>query len=384
MWLVSSQFRDRVEAAQAAGAIPPEGFEEAQLQARSGSSSRVLTVHGKEAEISIVGVITDQPDFFAVMFGGGNPTFPEIISALAEADRDPDVERITLKIDSPGGTVDGLFDTLAAIKNTKKPTRAFVSNKALSAAFGLAAQTGEIVAANKATSFGSIGVIVRRFVSDNEVEVASTDAPKKARDLKTEEGQAILREELDALHDVFVTSVAEGRGTTVENVNDRFGQGAVVLAEEALKRGMIDSVAGESPRTERSPVLEQPIQEAKQMDIIELKRDHPKAHAEAVQAGVDQERDRVMAHLTYGRGCGAMDVASKAIAEGTEVTQTLQAQYNTAGRNRKEVDDRQTEDAAAAAVDGADSGVAADAGDLGEQTLTRLEQNLGLNLNGGA
>ena len=382
MWLVSSQFRDRVEAAQVANVMPPEGFEEAQLQARSGSSSRVLAIRGKEAEISIVGVITDQPDFFAVMLGGGNPTFPEIISALAEADKDPDVERITLKIDSPGGTIDGLFDTLAAIKNTRKPTRALVSNKALSAAFGLAAQTGEIVAANKATSFGSIGVIVRRFVSDNQIEVASTDAPKKARDLKTEEGQAVLREELDALHEVFVASVAEGRGTTVENVNDRFGQGAVVLAEEALKRGMIDSVAGESPRTERSPVLEQPIQEAKQMDIIVLKRDHPEVYAAAVQAGVDQERDRVTAHMIYGKDCEAMDIAAKAVIEGTPMTQALQAQYNTAGRNLKEVDDRQTEDAAAKAVDGADSGVEVNAGDLAEQTLARLEQNVGLNLNG--
>ena len=381
MWLVSLQFRDAVEVAQAAGVVPPEGFEAAQLQARSGSSSRVLTIAGSEAEILIQGVITNTPDFFAMMFGGGNPTYPEIISALAEADRNPDVERITLKIDSPGGDLAGLFDTMAAIKSIGKPTRAFVSNMALSAAYGLAVHTNEIVAGNKATFFGSVGIVVQAFVSDDEVKIASTKAPKKAKDLKTEEGRAILREELDAVHDVFVASVAEGRGTTIENVNARFGQGANILAEEALKRGMIDSLAGEISQTETSPVPEQPIQEAKQMDRAEFKAAHPQLYAKAVEEGVAQERDRVIAHMTNGMGCGAMDIAAKAITDGEDMTQTLRAQYDMAGRNREELDDRKDEDAGAAPADGADPGTELNAGDLGDQVLKKLEADA--NFNGG-
>ena len=53
----------------------------------------------------------------------------------------------------------------------------------------------------------------------------------------------MVREELDAMHKIFVDSIAEGRSVTTEKVNAEFGQGGTLLAGEALKRGMIDAVA---------------------------------------------------------------------------------------------------------------------------------------------
>ena len=49
---------------------------------------RIMSVAGETAAIQINGVLTDQPDFFARFWGGGNTTYREIVAALALADAD--------------------------------------------------------------------------------------------------------------------------------------------------------------------------------------------------------------------------------------------------------------------------------------------------------
>jgi ClpP class serine protease len=147
-------------------------------------------------------------------------------------------------IDSPGGQVDGLFETIAAIdafKATGKPLKVRASN-AQSAAYALAAAAGRIEATSPASSFGSIGVAAAFVVSDKVVSVTSTDAPNKRPDVATDAGRAIVREQLDAIHELFVGAIAKGRGTTAAAVNKEFGRGATVLAGEARRRGMIDAI----------------------------------------------------------------------------------------------------------------------------------------------
>jgi ClpP class serine protease len=91
--------------------------------------------------------------------------------------------------------------------------------------------------------FGSIGIAASFLVDESIVEIASTEAPKKRPDVSTAEGKAIVREELDAIHEVFVEAIARGRSTTTTNVNRNFGRGAIVLARDAKRAGMIDSIA---------------------------------------------------------------------------------------------------------------------------------------------
>ena len=329
---------------------------EARMSAVSGGDTpRLLTIAGDSAEIEITGAITNRPSMFAFMFGGGNTTYPDIIAALAVAEQDPAVKTITLAIDSPGGTIAGLFDALAAIEATTKPVRAVVSNMAASAAFAIAAQADEIVAGNQATRFGSVGIVVSGFVDEGEVTITSTDAPKKAPNLATEAGRAVVREELDALHEIFVESIAAGRGTTVDAVNADFGQGATVLAGEALKRGMIDSIAETAlslvqtgDGTAAATSENQP--EAIDMDLQTLRATHANVYAEVLQLGVSQERERASAHLIMGEGSGDMATAIAAVQDGSEMTASIQARYMTAGMNRNDIAAATGDDDAAAAA----------------------------------
>ena len=96
--------------------------------------SRLLSTAGNTASVAVHGVLTDKPSFMAMLFGGGNTTYSEVRSAIAEADADSNITEIVLDIDSPGGTVAGLFPTLDAMAATKTPIRAVVSNMAASAA----------------------------------------------------------------------------------------------------------------------------------------------------------------------------------------------------------------------------------------------------------
>lgn len=353
MWLLVAAIRQQIEEAQRSGMVPAAeqqvDYEARIMAAASADIPRIMSVAGNNAEIAVTGTLTNRPSFMAFMFGGGNTTYAEIISALAIAEQDDKIEDITLNIDSPGGSVAGLFDALAAIEAAKKPITAVVSNMAASAAFAIAAQADKIIATNRAAMFGSIGIVMNFGIDDGIVTVTSTDAPKKAPDPTTTAGKAAVVEELDALHEIFVDSIAAGRGTTVEKVNAEFGQGATLLAGEALKRGMIDEVA-ETPlrvvaSTDSTTTANSGTKpEASKMDLNTLKAQHADVYAAAVQEGKDQERDRVSAHLTMGEASGDMKTAMGAITEGSEMTASLQAKYMAAGMNRRDVNDRQDDD----------------------------------------
>ena len=289
---------------------------------------------------------------------------------------------ITLFIDSPGGHFDGLFDALAAIKSTKKPIKAVISNVGASAAFALASQADEIVASNIAARIGSVGVVATFQTSDREISITSSAAPKKRPDVTTKEGKAIVQEELDAMHGIFAEAIAEGRSTTVKKVNDQFGQGAILLAREALNCGMIDAIvqpalkAVESAKTTTADSGgNQP--EAVYMDLNQLQTQHPKVFAAAIQKGADQERDRVIAHLTMGEASGDNKTATAAIKDGSELTNSLQAKYMAASMCNRKIQDRQDDDAGANAGDGARASIKQD--DDAGVVASLVESRLGIN-----
>lgn len=388
MWLLTAEVKKAIEQAQASSSRPSaEQYAafEARAAARDGGASRILSVAGDVAEIRVEGVLTKAPSFMAMLFGGGNATYPELISALAEADQDPSVTRAELRVDSPGGTIDGLFDAIAALQAFSKPLRAVVTNTAASAAYALVSQADEIVAANKAARVGSIGVVIDTYNDPERVSITSTDAPKKRPDIGTEAGKAVVREELDALHEIFVEAIAEGRSTTAEKINAEFGQGATLLAGEALKRGMIDAVVGttstiaaESPSSKSTAITGGGNLETEPMDLKTLKAQHPDVFAAALQEGVEKERDRVSAHMTMGEAAGAMDIAAKAIADGEEYTAKHMAQYNAAALRSRDQQDRQSDDAAAGAAANGAAPAADEGGTDADAVCAIVEAQLGI------
>lgn len=297
------------------------------------------------ASIPIEGVLTDKADWFAAYFGGGNTIYGDIINGINAANNDSSIKSIELAVGyTPGGSVIGMVPAMDAIKNSKKPVTATVKNGALSAGYGLISQASQIKSSNRGTMFGSIGTAIDTYVSENEVSISSTNAPKKRPDLKTEEGKSIIREELDEHHEILASAIASGRKTTIKKVNKNFGQGAVVLAETALENGMIDSIgAVENNSKQIAAIAGGQKTEVKSMDLEKLKAEHPAVYAAAVEVGKEQgikdERDRVNAHLKLGADSGDMATATKAIHDGSGLTQELTATYLAAGMRKKTADD---------------------------------------------
>jgi ClpP class serine protease len=372
MWLLKEDVARAMRDAKLAGIQPTEEerakFADAMRETYAGKSaeqSRNLKIAGNVAQIDIDGVLTEKPDCLALLFGGGNTTYSSIRKALAQADADPNVQTIVLNISSPGGQVTGLFETFAALEGTKKPMSVRAS-LAASAAYGLAAVAGPIQAVTPASEFGSIGVAVRLFMDEDVVDIASTEAPRKRPDYSTEEGQAVIREELDAFHELFVDAIARGRGTKSAAVNAEFGRGGVLLAKQAQDRGMIDSIAAQPRRARAGKRAEENDAEPSEappkqaadggtteiatMTIEQLKAQHPELYKAVGDAAVAEERDRVGAHLEAGEASGDMKTAVEAIRSGTQMTQTLMAKYMMAGRSRGESEALRSDGEAATAV----------------------------------
>ena len=219
-----------------------------------------------------------------------------------------------LDVDSPGGEVAGIDKAIEALQLARsvKPLRAQVGSMAASAAYWIASQAQEIRADSELSQVGSIGVAAAVYQPDGVYQIASSAAPRKRPDASTEAGQAVIRDELDAIHAVFARQVAEGRGVDVEKVNSEFGQGGIVLAADAAARGMIDAVKKLPGVAGAKPAGAKEEKGVISMTIDQIKAEAPDAAAALRDEGVQAERRRV-AGLSAWKGINAD--ADKAVEE---------------------------------------------------------------------
>jgi len=367
LWLIEKSALEAIERARNTITPTPEQLAafEARFEAAAGDEPtprppRGVQLEGRTAKIAVSGTLTKRPDFWSYFFGGGNTTYAGLQSAIAFADARTDVDEIEFVIDSPGGQLEGLFETIAAIQASQKPKRVTAS-KATSAAYALAAVAGPITAAAPASTFGSIGVVAAYYVDSSIVEITSSAAPAKRPDLKTEEGRAIVRAYLDELHDLFVEAIATGRSTSAQRINKEFGAGALLTAGEAQRRGMIDGVTRPQLRTVASNNTTPRAGERKAaMDLKTLRAQHPELVTALLEEGAKEERDRVVGFLDLAEHAGAAGAkqAAKDIREGAKASPARAMSYMALALNKRdqdnhEADSKQAEQATANAAPGA-------------------------------
>jgi len=267
------------------------------------------------ARIPVRGVLADRRSWLDELFGDGPElTYSEMADAILAAADDAGVESIMLDVDSPGGEVAGIDKAIEALQLARsvKPLRAQVGSMAASAAYWIASQAQEIRADSELSQVGSIGVAAAVYQPDGVYQIASSAAPRKRPDASTEAGQAVIRDELDAIHAVFARQVAEGRGVDVEKVNSEFGQGGIVLAADAAARGMIDAVKKLPGVAGAKPAGAKEEKGVISMTIDQIKAEAPDAAAALRDEGVQAERRRV-AGLSAWKGINAD--ADKAVEE---------------------------------------------------------------------
>ena len=203
----------------------------------------------KVAVIPVQGVLTnDGPAYY-----GSN--YQTIANAAEKAAADPDVQRIILSVDSPGGEVTGLPETASLLASIakQKPISAIVEGTAASAAYWLASQASDITL----TPSGEVGSVGVRMMHVDMSKMLENDGIKVTElysgEHKTEwspykplsnGAQADMQGRLDASHQEFLGAVKSGRGgrASASIAKARFGEGRIFSASDALAHGLVDRV----------------------------------------------------------------------------------------------------------------------------------------------
>jgi signal peptide peptidase SppA len=171
-------------------------------------------------------------------------------SALA----DDTVGTIVLDIDSPGGTVTGVPELAAEILAARgtKPVIAVANSMAASAAYWIASAADKIVV-TPSGDVGSIGVYtthqdVSAAMEKEGVKVTYIQAGKYKTDGNpytppSEEFLENTQKDVNTFYQMFLNAVAAGRGISAETVAETFGQGRMVMAQDAVACGMADEIA---------------------------------------------------------------------------------------------------------------------------------------------
>ncbi len=173
-----------------------------------------------------------------------------VADLLEQADADPSIKAVVVRVNSPGGSVvasDGIY---RALLKFEKPVVVWMGEMAASGGYYIACG-GDYVFAHPDTLTGSIGVI-SQFINAEELmdkvgveAVVITSGPRKDigspfREM-TEEEQALWEEIIDETYEGFVEIVAQARDLSLEEVRE-LADGRVYTGQQALKLGLVDDV----------------------------------------------------------------------------------------------------------------------------------------------
>jgi len=239
-------------------AIVPEALDAiCEAEATGGPSIDLQVAHkprssGTVGVVPVFGMLDNRMSFLMALFGG---TSTEQVSASFDLLlKNPDVGSIVLEFDSPGGSIYGIPELATKIHDARgtKPIVAQVNAMCGSAAFWLASACDEIVV-TPSGDIGSHGVLAVHYdkseanekegVKPNYIQYGkyktecSSDAPL------TEEAHEELQRRVDQVGEMFTKALAKNRGVSASVVRDRFGQGRMFGASDAIQRGMADREA---------------------------------------------------------------------------------------------------------------------------------------------
>lgn len=174
----------------------------------------------------------------------------EIRNKLRDADNDPLIKAIVLDINSGGGGVVASGELMRAVKETKKPVVAYISEAGASGAYYVATGADWIIADKNAIT-GSIGVIMTIThyyglydkLGLNVTVIKAGDSKDIGSPYRpiTEEEKKELKALVNKIYDDFIDNVAENRRMNKSEVR-KLADGTIYLGSEAKEKGLIDEV----------------------------------------------------------------------------------------------------------------------------------------------
>lgn len=216
---------------------------------------RMPKVEGNIGVLPLTGIITQRSSgngLMEMLFGG---TKVDAFSAAFKQMIDtPAVGAVVLDIDSPGGSVFGINELGATIREARgtKPIIGVANSIAASAAYLIASAVDTLVV-TPGGQVGSIGVYAQHEDFSGMAEQAGIKVTLLSAGKYKTEGNMFeplsdsaredMQQKVDNYYDQFISAVSKGRGVPAATVRSKFGQGRLVMADEALEAGMVDRVA---------------------------------------------------------------------------------------------------------------------------------------------
>jgi ClpP class serine protease len=233
-------------------AIKEDGHQERQISAVAqmgcrAPATRTAMLRDGVGMLPLTGPIFPRANIMTEMSGA---TSLDVAAAdLRALQASPDVRSLLMVVDSPGGAVAQVNDFARLVAASPKPVSVHVTGMCCSAAYWIASSAKGGISLDPTGIVGSIGVLIStsyQVEPDSEgrrdLDIASSNAPNKRPDLSTEEGRAQVRQMLDGIEEIFIQTVARGRGVTEATVRNEFGQGGTRTGKDAKAAGMIDRV----------------------------------------------------------------------------------------------------------------------------------------------
>lgn len=173
----------------------------------------------------------------------------QLKSALA----DDSVKSVILDMHTPGGEAVGAFETADLVRQlaAKKRTVAVVNGMAASAGYAIISPASEIVTTETGLS-GSIGVVMlhadySRALANEGIEPTLIFAGAHKVDGNpfeplSDDVRADLQKEVSAFYDLFIKTVAKGRGSRLTAAAARKTEARIFMGQEAVDAGLADRV----------------------------------------------------------------------------------------------------------------------------------------------
>ncbi len=172
--------------------------------------------------------------------------YRDIEAEIRRANEDSKVKSILLDIDSPGGSVAGLYETAVAIANSPKPVTSQIKDYGADAAFVLAAM-GRKITAGRLAVVGGVGIVT---VFHDYSEAAQKQG-LKVHCIRSGEhkGMGVPGVKITDAQIVGIRAVVDGMAKNLVNlIQQRRGlhpdalTGKLYTGQLAIKRGLVDAL----------------------------------------------------------------------------------------------------------------------------------------------
>lgn len=205
---------------------------------------------GGVAILNITGAIAPKANLFTQISGGASAQ--QLVQQLEAMADSAAVRGAVLVWDSPGGSVQGIPTLARAVRALAdaKPTVSVSDGVMASAAYWAACGATAVYASGQTDAVGSIGVVAThiyepRSAGRQTTEIVAGRYKRMATDSKplSAEGEAYLQAQVDEIYKVFVETVADARGVSVEDVLAHMADGRVFIGRQAVAAGLVEGFA---------------------------------------------------------------------------------------------------------------------------------------------